>query len=77
MDDVDSLLKTALSEAKNLQEGESFLLKDLFKGYLWNRISRGDRLLIGSLFLRYVSSHDCHIAVIHKGASGQQRYQKN
>jgi hypothetical protein len=67
-------LKTALNEAKNLKEGESFLVKDLFKGYLWNRISRGNRLLIGSLFLSYVSSHDCHISVINKGASGQQRY---
>jgi hypothetical protein len=74
MDDVNSLLKTALNEAKNLKEGESFLVKDLFKGYLWNRIPRGNRLLIGSLFLSYVGSHDCHITVIHKGASGQQRY---
>jgi hypothetical protein len=74
MDDVNSLLKTALNETKNLKEGESFLVKDLFKGYLWNRISRGNRLLLGSLFLSYVSSNDCHITVIHKGASGQQRY---
>lgn len=74
MDDVNSLLKTALNEAKNLQEGESFLVKDLFKGYLWNRIPRGDRLLIGSLFLSYVRSHDCHIIVTDKGVSGQQRY---
>jgi hypothetical protein len=77
MDDVNSLLKTALNEAKNLKEGESFLVKDLFKGYLWNRISRGNRLLIGSLFLSYVSSHGCQISVTEKGTSGQLRYQKN
>ena len=74
MNDVNTLLKTALSETKNLKEGESFLVKDLFKGYLWNRIPRGDRLLLGSLFLSYVGSHDSHVTVLNKGASGQQRY---
>jgi hypothetical protein len=77
MYDVDTLLKTAISETKNLKEGEIFLVKDLFKGYLWNRIPRGDRLLLGSMFLSYIGMHDCQITVIDKGASGQQRYKKN
>ncbi len=76
MQDLNTLLETALSEAKNLKEGESFLIKDLFKGYLWNRIPKGDRLLLGSLFLGYVNMNDCQIKVIHKGSSGQQRYMK-
>ena len=76
MQDMNTLLETALSEAKNLKEGESFLIKDLFKGYLWNRIPKGDRLLLGSLFLGYVNMNDCQIKVIHKGSSGQQRYMK-
>ena len=74
MNDVNTLLKTALGETKNLKEGESFLVKDLFKGYLWNRIPRGDRLLLGSMFLSYVASHASNVTVINKGASGQQRY---
>jgi len=74
MQDLKTLLETALSETKNLEEGESFLVKDLFKGYLWNRIPRGDRLLLGSMFLSYVGSQDCHISVLNKGASGQQMY---
>jgi len=76
MYDVDTLLKTAISETRNLKAGEIFLVKDLFKGYLWNRIPRGDRLLLGSMFLSYIGMHDCQITVIDKGASGQQRYQK-
>jgi len=76
MQDIHTLLETALEEAKNLKEGESFLIKDLFKGYLWNRIPKGDRLLLGSLFLSHVSLNDCQITVIHKGASGQQMYMK-
>ena len=56
MYDVDTLLKTAISETKNLKEGEIFLVKDLFKGYLWNRIPRGDRLLLGSMFLSHIGT---------------------
>jgi hypothetical protein len=77
MDDVNSLLQLAIKETKNLEKGETFLVRDLFKGYLWNRISRGDRLLLGSLFLSHVSNHpDSHIQVGEKGVSGQQRYRK-
>ncbi|MBI9096418.1 MAG: single-stranded DNA-binding protein [Sphaerochaeta sp.] len=54
----------------------TFLVKDLFKGYLWNRIPKGDRLLLGSLFLSYVGRNDRELTVIKKGASGQQMYQK-
>ena len=76
MDDVAALLDSAIKETKLLKRGEVFLARDLFKGYLWNRISRGDRLLIGSLFLSYVSSHDCGVLAIEKGVSGQQRYKR-
>ncbi|WP_425321160.1 DUF1413 domain-containing protein [Bacillus andreraoultii] len=31
---------------KNCNEGEVFLIKGLFKGYVWNRIPRKDRLLL-------------------------------
>ena len=34
MDDMNSLLKTAVNATKHLRVGERFLLKDLFKGYL-------------------------------------------
>lgn len=37
------LMKKALNELTNLQSGE-FLLKDLFKGYEWNRLDRNIRL---------------------------------
>jgi len=76
MQDMNTLLETALNETKNLKEGESFLVRDLFKGYLWNRIPKVDRLLLGSLFLSYVGRNDSDLTVIKKGASGQQMYQK-
>ncbi|HIH7963793.1 TPA: single-stranded DNA-binding protein [Streptococcus suis] len=55
MIDVNELLEEAIRETENLNDGEVFLVKDLFKGYVWNRIPRKDRLLLGTLFLNHVS----------------------
>ncbi len=76
MNDVNNLLQTAIAETKHLKEGETFLVRDLFKGYLWNRLPIGSRLLLGSMFLSYIESHDCNISAADKGVSGQQRYLK-
>ena len=48
--DVNFLLEIAIKETINLKTNEVFLLRELFKGYEWNRIERKDRLLLGSLF---------------------------
>lgn len=47
MSDVNELLEEAITETESLNEGEVFLVKDLFKGYVWNRIPRKDRLRLG------------------------------
>jgi len=53
--DVNNLLEVALLETKNINRDEEFLVRDLFKGYEWNRIPRNDRLLLGTLFLNYIN----------------------
>jgi len=73
---ANELLEIAKDETKNLISGEVFLLRDLFKGYEWNRISRSNRLLLGTLFLNYIKSTDIGITPIEKTSSGQQRYRK-
>lgn len=74
---ANELLEIAKDETKNLISGEVFLLRDLFKGYEWNRISRSNRLLLGTLFLNYIKSTDIGITPIEKTSSGQQRYKNN
>lgn len=74
MSDVNELLNVAIKEAENLNQGEVFLVRDLFKGYEWNRISRSQRLLLGTLFLNYVNTSKDSIQAIEKTSSGQQRY---
>lgn len=71
---VNDLLFKAINETKNLNANEIFLVRDLFKGYEWNRISRSDRLLLGTLFLNYVHSSGTHLEPIEKTSSGQQKY---
>ena len=46
MPNVNELLVIAIEETIHLNQGEIFLLRDLFKGYEWNRISRSERLLL-------------------------------
>lgn len=77
MYDVNELLEVALKEAETLNDGEVFLLKELFKGYEWNRIPRKDRLFLGTLFLNYINRNTGSIKVIEKTTSGQQRYKVN
>lgn len=74
MYDVNELLELALRETENLNDGEVFLVKELFKGYEWNRIPRKDRLLLGTLFLNHVNRKPSRMQPIEKTTSGQQRY---
>ena len=78
MNNINDLLQIAIEETINLESGEKFLLKDLFKGYEWNRILRKDRLLLGTLFLNFVNSkeNDKHIKTVEKTSSNQQKYEK-
>lgn len=71
-----SYWKKLLEKLKILNDGEVFLVKDLFKGYVWNRIPRKDRLLLGTLFLNHVSKMNGNLKAIEKTSSNQQRYKK-
>ena len=73
---VDVLLERALSEVELLKEEEIFLVKDLFKGYEWNRIPVKDRLLLGTLFLHEVHKEKVPVIAVEKTSSHQQRYQR-
>lgn len=71
---VNDLLAQAIEETRCLHVNEVFLVRDLFKGYEWNRISRSDRLLLGTLFLNYVNTSGIRLQPIEKTSSGQQKY---
>jgi hypothetical protein len=74
MPNINEFLDIAKKEIDNLEYAEIFLLRDLFKGYEWNRISRSDRLLLGTLFLNYINTSNNIVIPIEKTSSGQQKY---
>ena len=63
MFDVNIALEQAILETKFLNKGEVFLVKDLFKGYEWNRIPRKSRLLLGTLFLNHIVHTRCQVQI--------------
>jgi len=76
MIDINDLLSDAIKETENLADGEVFLVKDLFKGYVWNRIEVKNRLLLGTLFLNHVNKGGTGFIAVEKTSSHQQRYKK-
>ena len=73
--DVNELLEIAKKEVENLKTDEIFLVKELFKGYEWNRIDRKTRLLLGILFLNWVrTTNEDKIKINEKTSSRQQKY---
>lgn len=66
----------AIQELDCLEKGDMFIVKDLFKGYIWNKQKRSERLLLGSLFLNYVKQNLEIFRLREKNSSGQQRYEK-
>jgi hypothetical protein len=72
-----SLLNIAINEVNNLENNEEFLLKELFKGYEWNRLDRNIRLKLGTLFLYEVENNpSLKIEIVSKNSSNQQKYKK-
>lgn len=71
-------LKQAISEILQLKNGEEFLVKDLFKGYEWNRLGIGERRTLGTLFLNEVKNGQLQnkIEVVNKNSANQQLYIK-
>jgi len=70
-------IKHALEELNNVRSGDVFVVRDLWVGHLWNRISRPDRLLIGRLFYNTVTQQNpSPVEIIEKTKDKQQKYRK-
>lgn len=71
-------LKQAINEISSLKVDEEFLVKDLFKGYEWNRLAIGERRQLGSIFQNTVKNGDLKgkVDMVKKSTSNQQIYIK-
>ncbi|WP_078557046.1 single-stranded DNA-binding protein [Bacillus alkalicellulosilyticus] len=74
---LNQLLDKVLEELDGLKSGEEFLIKELFKGYEWNRLEINVRRNLGIYFLNLVNTNDeLGIEVLEKTSSNQQKYKK-
>jgi len=74
---VDELLNLMIAELPNLKSNESFLIKDLFKGYIWSRIPKADREALGDIFSARVDAEfDPIIMKLDRTSSNQQKYRR-
>lgn len=74
---MNEYLAQAISEVNNLNEGEEFLVRDLFKGYTWNRMTVGTKLSLDKLFLNEVTTNkDLRISVLGKTSFHQPIFKK-
>lgn len=74
---MNPLLNSAISELDNIKSGEIFLLKDLFMGYKWNRLSKAVRTNTGILFISQVRDNpSLNLTIVAKTASNHQKYRK-
>lgn len=71
------LMSIARETVTELRQGEQFLVKDLFRGFEWNRIAKGDRTKLGSMFFNYaVNEGSTLILPLGKTPQNQQMYKK-
>jgi len=74
---VEELLAITVAELPNLKSNESFLVKDLFKGYIWSRIPKADREALGEAFSSRVDAEfDAIIMKLDRTSSNQQKYRR-
>jgi len=74
---LDDLFVMAVAELKELKKDEKFLVKTLFKGYEWERIPKGARTKLGSLFFSYATGKgNKRIKPLNKTPQNQQIYIK-
>ena len=74
---LSKLLEYANKELEELNDGEVFVMKDLFKGYEWKRITRGNRTKLGRMFFEQISRvDDLGVDPLGKTPQNQQQYRK-
>ena len=74
---LDVLFDQACASAKDLMSEEVFIVRDLFRGFEWNRIPKGLRTKLGAMFFEHAQKAAYgEFAILDKTPQNQQRYKK-
>lgn len=74
LDELFSITKDTITEVNS---GEEFIVRDLFRGFEWNRIAKGNRTKLGAMVFSYANHEGSNIIEpLGKTPQNQQRYKK-
>lgn len=74
---LEELFKIAKVTATELKKDEKFIVKELFRGFEWERISKGTRSKLGAMFFSYSKNEGTGIITsLGKTPQNQQKYIK-
>ena len=74
---LQELFDMAVHSLADVETGETFSVKDLFRGFEWNRIARGDRTRLGGMMLNYAGGDGASVLEpVAKTPQNQQIYKK-
>lgn len=74
---LSELYDYAILSARDVDSGEVFIVRDLFRGFEWNRIPKGLRIKLGSMFYAYAQeAASSEFQILDKTPQNQQKYRK-
>jgi hypothetical protein len=74
---LNDLISYAQTETQSLLVNEEFMVKDLFLGYEWNRIDKGNRTRLGSAYFAFAQGAGSTLVLpLGKTPQNQQRYRR-
>lgn len=73
---LQDLFDEAINTLSDLNTGEVFIVKQLFRGFEWERIPRGNRTKLGAMFFAYANNKGAKILKpLGKTPQNQQKYE--
>ena len=74
---LQELFDAAIKTLPDVESDEVFTVRDLFRGFEWNRIEKGNRTKLGSMFYAYAQGTGAsQIKPLQKTPQNQQLYKK-
>ncbi|KGX89175.1 DUF1413 domain-containing protein [Pontibacillus litoralis] len=74
---LNDLFNIATTTLQDVDQGEEFIVKDLFRGVEWKRIAKGNRTKLGSMFFAFANGEGNElIQPLGKTPQNQQIYKK-
>lgn len=74
---LNELFELAKESTNDVASNEIYIVKDLFRGFEWNRIAKGNRTKLGSMYFSYAQNEGKNgILPLGKTPQNQQQYKK-